>query len=470
VRIRWTIIWLAVAVVVAGVGGVVWKSMSYRPKALLRQLRTGRGDTEQLAMQLRAGTGFVPLLLEELRDVSAPVPYRVLLIDELAREYGRGADADIAGALAAMLADTEPAVRKAAVSFWVMRGTPQDNLRLVRLVADPDADVRREVYQLLASNETSPTSGVWAALSVNERSDLAARVKMQLEGEHSPDLVLLGRATLGRAIEILCNEADSARQRGDLREAERLFQAALALDGNNQQAPIRYVRHQLELGGDTASIIELARRYGVVLEVPYLGAFPVIDGDPNEEAWGKAFVTDCFFRTRPDRWFAGPARGKTELRIGWRDNKLFIAVLGYEDDVSKLRTSDRGRDGDTYLDDCVSIYLDPTNRQTRETSFNFIINASGSVTDTYQQDRKFNFPVETAVSRFADRGYWCCEFAISADDLNNSKISETSVWGMSINRNRVGLGTEYVSLRPHFGSALNYRLHPMAVFKTSSPQ
>ena len=79
----------------------------------------------------------------------------------------------------------------------------------------------------------------------------------------------------------------------------------------------------------------MAREYGGLIEVPQLSETPTIDGDPTDTVWAEAYTTDEFFMTT-SRWAQKPMIGKSRCHIGHRDGKIYIAVIGYEDDLSKI--------------------------------------------------------------------------------------------------------------------------------------
>jgi hypothetical protein len=188
----------------------------------------------------------------------------------------------------------------------------------------------------------------------------------------------------------------------------------------------------------------------------------VIDGDPADSAWQEAFRSDRFYHAT-SRWVERRAEGRSELRIGHRDGRIYIAVLGYEDDLGRLVVKHKSRDSDTWRDDCVEVFFDPAN--TEKDVYQFVINAYGACLDSYKLDKSQDFECEYAARVFRDRGYWACEFAVAASELGGATITRDSVWGMNIMRTRIGPASEQGAWWPSFGSSLKYNLHPIAVFE-----
>lgn len=152
-----------------------------------------------------------------------------------------------------------------------------------------------------------------------------------------------------------------------------------------------------------------------------------------------------------------------DFYIGHRDGTVYIAVLGYEDDLSKLVVRHKSRDGNIWLDDCVEIFFDPSNSETEV--YQFIINPLGAMFDQYKGRRGENVLCEWKAKVFHDRGYWACEFSVAAKNLHKRTITGDSIWGINIVRARIGPASEHCQWWPTFGWAHRYHLFPLAVFE-----
>ena len=126
-------------------------------------------------------------------------------------------------------------------------------------------------------------------------------------------------------------------------------------------------------------------------------------------------------------------------------------------------------DSHVYMDDCVEFSFDPDN--TERTDYRFSINAAGALFDRYGWDRRKNFKCEYKSKVFPDRGYWACEFAIAAKDLDERVITNESIWGMNVMRTRISV-SEKSAIQPTFGTR-NVSAFPLAIcpkgFFSSSP-
>ena len=86
--------------------------------------------------------------------------------------------------------------------------------------------------------------------------------------------------------------------------------------------------------------------------------WPIIDGDPTDEAWQDAYSSDRFYLTVA-RFAGKQPEGRSRFSIGHHDGTIYIAVLGYEDDLDKLHVTHTQRDSDVWRDDCIEIFFAP---------------------------------------------------------------------------------------------------------------
>jgi len=449
--------------------GVVWMVVrSGRAEVLVARLRAAEGaERETLIMQLNLARGdAVSAMIAAFADPAAEPGFRADLLDLLFKRNLRRADERIAAVMVRALDDPEQVVRRAAVRDYAVYMGSRDQLALLDHVADPDPEVRRQVYLLLSAGGRWGPTGLWDLISGDDSKEAKARllgdVIRQAAEETDPEFRLLARAVIGREIAARCEKAIEAVQTSDLAAAEDLLRGAMELDPQNRRAKIRYVRHFLGIG-DREKAVRLADEYGALIRIPHLSGAPVIDGDPTDDAWREAFASDRFFLAN-SAWVARRTEGRSELRVGHRDGKVYIAVLGYEDDLSELVVKHAGRDSDTWLDDCVELFFDPVNSE--KAVYQFVINANGSCFDTrHTEGKQANFESVSAAGVFLDRGYWAVEFAVAASALGGQTIAAESVWGMNIMRTRIGPASEQGAWWPTFGSSLNFNLHPLAVFE-----
>ncbi len=138
---------------------------------------------------------------------------------------------------------------------------------------------------------------------------------------------------------------------------------------------------------------------------------PTIDGLLDDAAWAKAQVIDEFYQLDPDT--GAPGSEKTELRILYDSENLYIAIYNYDREPHLISNTQRSRDGNLGADDSVRIYLDPLN--SRRNSYFFEVNAAGAKQDALIQNNS-DFTKEwntiwTAKVQIVDDG-WIVEMAL----------------------------------------------------------
>ncbi len=83
---------------------------------------------------------------------------------------------------------------------------------------------------------------------------------------------------------------------------------------------------------------------------------PRMDGVPDEEIWKKAMPASGFTQQRPDE--GSPASERTEVRVLYDEQTLYIGVWAFDSDPSGIIATQMARDGDLADDDYFQIILD----------------------------------------------------------------------------------------------------------------
>ena len=459
-RRSWVII-VAVVLVLAGVmiAAAVHFARARSPHVILARLRAGKGDRTELLMRLQLARGDVlSPMLAAAQDRQAPVAFRCDMVEALFKQHGRQSDPRILETMRQLRRDPDPQIRRRVVYGYAVYGSERLQATLTNQLTDSDPEVRKQIYLLLVAlrSKREVESGMWSELTDEQKRQVVAMARQAADQETDPDLQHLARSVVGRQIEILGRQADRARERAETDEAERLLKQALALDPQHHQAQVRLIRHYLAVE-DEARAVELAEQSKALLKIPRLSAAPVIDGDPTESAWQDAYSGERFFLTVA-RFAARPAKGRTRFSIGHHDGRIYIAILGYEDDLDELHVTHLEDYSEIWRDDCVEIYL---GHNVSSGCYVFMMNAGGAI-GTSQRD----IQTEYAAGVFKNRGYWCCEFSVSAKDLTKDGITADSIWGVNIVRARIGGAAEHCQWWPTFGWAHHYHLFPIAMFET----
>jgi hypothetical protein len=192
-------------------------------------------------------------------------------------------------------------------------------------------------------------------------------------------------------------------------------------------------------GGPTATAVRAA-------------AIPVLDGEVlDDEAWRHAPPADGFLQVQPDE--GRPASERTEVRLVFSDDTLFVGVVCYDREPGAIIVSDARRDSPLIETDSFTIIFD-TYRD-RQNGFVFGTNPagieydgqvtnegqgggglSGAQMQTTGAGGGFNVNWDGAWqvrARITERG-WSAEFAIPFKTLRFPAGAD-QVWGVNFQRN-----------------------------------
>ena len=117
--------------------------------------------------------------------------------------------------------------------------------------------------------------------------------------------------------------------------------------------------------------------------VPKALQSPVIDGNLFEKAWSKAVALSPFYRadgaTEPDE--------PTQAFLMWDEQRLYIGIKVYSDEMGRLRISQTETGSAVWKDDSIEILADP-NPET-EPYYHLVINPIGTL---FSQVVKSDYP------------------------------------------------------------------------------
>jgi len=165
---------------------------------------------------------------------------------------------------------------------------------------------------------------------------------------------------------------------------------------------------------------------------------PVLDGKVlGDAAWANASVqaAEGFWQVRP---FEGaPATQRTEVRIGFTDDTLYIGVVCFDEDPDGIIVTDSRRDSSLDETDSFRVIID--SYLDRQNGFVFGTNPAGVQFDgqvTKESRNGFNLNWDTTwevQSAISDIG-WSTEFAIPFKSLRYGRDKEQR-WGVNFQRN-----------------------------------
>ena len=170
-------------------------------------------------------------------------------------------------------------------------------------------------------------------------------------------------------------------------------------------------------------------RYRV--EITRTETAPEIDGDIDEAVWGGAAVIDDFTQVNPREGEAASER--TEVRLLFDTDFLYIAVRCFDSEAGLVRATVRQRDADFGFDDYVSISVDPYD--SKRNGFLFETNALGARRDALienNDDLAFDWDGIWYAAGSVDGAGWSAEIAVPFKTLSFSPDAER--WGFNVQR------------------------------------
>jgi hypothetical protein len=155
---------------------------------------------------------------------------------------------------------------------------------------------------------------------------------------------------------------------------------------------------------------------------------PLVDGRLDEPVWADAEAATTFTQQDPDE--GQPATERTELRILYDDEAVYIAARMFDSEPALIARRLSSRDGDADAD-MLEIYLDPMHDHL--TGATFRISASGVQRDAIVfndswDDSSWDAVWDSAVS--VDDDGWSAELRIPLSQLRFT-FAERQTWGMN---------------------------------------
>lgn len=169
-----------------------------------------------------------------------------------------------------------------------------------------------------------------------------------------------------------------------------------------------------------------------------------IDGNMNEDAWKNAAHIKLQYDPEGD-----PVSVDTTAYVTYDSNNLYVAFKCEEPETNKIKESVVQRDGPTFYDDSVEIFVAPTANRTDY--YHLSTNTIGTMFDQKVMDPSWNASWKTATKVGSDS--WTTEFAIPFNSLGVSMPTQGSIWTINFTRNRTIDGNiEYITWAVPYGS------------------
>ena len=159
---------------------------------------------------------------------------------------------------------------------------------------------------------------------------------------------------------------------------------------------------------------------------------PVIDGVMDEAAWQEAEVLTGFIQAEP--FEAQPASEKTEVRLLYDDNAIYVGVYLYDRDPSQIIVTDTRRDASLNEMDSFEVIFDTFHDL--QNGFVFGTNAAGIEYDAQVRSQgrlDESWDASWDVRTQTDENGWCAEFRIPLRTLRYGPPPQ--LWGLNFMRN-----------------------------------
>ena len=148
-----------------------------------------------------------------------------------------------------------------------------------------------------------------------------------------------------------------------------------------------------------------------------------VDGRMDESVWSRVEPAADFVQSDPG--LGSPASEHTEVRIAYNDRALYMAVVCFDSEPTRLLRFQRRRDEFLQADDRFQWVFDPF--LTGQNGYFFETNPSGAMSDALMgingQNRQWDGIWNERVQRHADN--WTVEIEIPFRTLNFSPTSDT---------------------------------------------
>lgn len=158
-----------------------------------------------------------------------------------------------------------------------------------------------------------------------------------------------------------------------------------------------------------------------------------IDGNLSEEAWSKALPAKDFISFRPDNLNPAPENLKTEVKILYDDDAIYIAAKMYDSEPHKIMKEITQRDN-IGASDFFGAYINGFNDG--QGSFGFFVTAAGTQFDASSTEAEGEDPTWDAIwfskAKIVEDG-WIVEMKIPYAALRFSSEKEQT-WGINFMR------------------------------------
>ncbi len=200
-----------------------------------------------------------------------------------------------------------------------------------------------------------------------------------------------------------------------------------------------------------AALPVAAQSSGLPFEVgaaAYTPDAPAVDGDLSDDAWARALPMEPFQTLTTHR----PAEVQTTGYMLYDSDALYIGVRCEEPHPDRLKATVEKRDGPTYGDDCIEIFLVPPNSpileqfEERVRYFHLVVNSLGTRYDEIGMNSPDAFTADWQAETKIGEEYWSLEVAVPFDAFDVD-AEAGDVWRGNVSRSRT-IDSSYTTWAP----------------------
>jgi len=156
-----------------------------------------------------------------------------------------------------------------------------------------------------------------------------------------------------------------------------------------------------------------------------------VDGVLDEPVWRTAEPATAFTQSAPDQ--GGPAHHRTEVRVAFDDQALYVGARLYDEAPDSIRAQLARRDNGTAAD-LFEVYLDPL--RDRTTGYYFAVSAAGTLLDGVLYNDAWNDDSWDGVwngCAHRDSLGWTAELRVPYSQIR-CRAGEGLAWGVNFRR------------------------------------
>jgi hypothetical protein len=178
------------------------------------------------------------------------------------------------------------------------------------------------------------------------------------------------------------------------------------------------------------------------------------DGLLNESPWSDAVAMSGFIRG------ADMAKVQTRVLATYDKTNLYVAVVCEEPNTDQLVTKTTERDGEVWTDDCVEIYVDPTNDKQGTTGYyGFFVTPTNVVYDRTEDGTWSNTSWKSGTQVVDGKG-WVAEVAVPWNVFGVTPRAGHRL-GLMVARSRKAGVRQYMTLVPCNDEAKDTTKYPV---------